>query len=101
MDHQAEEPIFEDRGRRETLSGPAERHRESSVLTQVYERCHEAFRVAEAASSQLQQAVSRGRFDGPEFDEFRTRIGTHRQWAHLALWMADAEVQQFALDRQR
>lgn len=92
---------MEDLGRREAPTGPTERHRESSVLTQVYDRCREAFMVAEAAFAQLQQAMSTGRFEGPELDEFLTRIGTHRQWAHLALSMADAEVEQSAQDRQR
>lgn len=100
MENQAEQPTLEDQGRRETRTGPAERHWESSVLTQVYDRCREAFMVAEVAFAQLQQAMSRGRFDGPELDEFVTRIGTHHQWAHLALSMADAEVERFAQDRQ-
>jgi hypothetical protein len=101
MENPAEQPTLEDQRRRETPTGPAERHRESSVLTQVYDRCREAFMMAEVAFGQFQQAVSRGRFDGPERDEFMTRIGTHHQWAHLALWMADAEVERFAEDLQR
>ncbi|MBO0703713.1 MAG: hypothetical protein J2P39_00210 [Candidatus Dormibacteraeota bacterium] len=90
-----------DYGRMETPAESAERHRESPVLTQVYERCREAFTVAEAASVQLQQAISRGRSDGPELEEFLTRLGTHRQWADLALWMAGAEVELGAQDLQR
>ena len=101
MEHPAEQPTFEGQVRRETRTGAAERHRESSVLTQVYDRCGEAFMVAEVAFAQLQQAMSTGRFDGPERDEFMTRVGTHRQWAHLALSMADAEVERFAQDRQQ
>jgi hypothetical protein len=99
MDHPAEESILDGFGRKETPAGSAERHRESSVLTQVYERCREAFMVAEAAFAQLEQAVSKGRFDGPELEEFLAGIGNHRQWADLALWMADAEVEQFAQER--
>lgn len=57
--------------------------------------------LAECAFAQLQQAMSRGRSDGPELEEFLTRIGHHRQWADLALWMADAEVEQVAQERRR
>lgn len=93
--------MLESPRRKESSAGSAVRHRESSVLTQVYERCREAFLIAEAASAQLQQAMSRGRFDGPELEEFLTRMGDHRRWADLALSMAGAEVEQFAHDAER
>lgn len=96
MDRQAKRPIPE-----ETPAESADRHRESSVLTQVYERCREAFTVAETAFAELQQAVSSGRLDVPELDEFLTRIGTHRQWADLALRMADSEVERSAQNRRQ
>lgn len=101
MDHHAEAPILEDHGRKGILASSAEHHRESSVLTHVYERCREAFTVAETAFAELHQAVSSGRLDGPELDEFLTRIGTHRQWADLALRMADSEVERCAQDRRQ
>lgn len=101
MDQQGKEPILEGAGHNEAPPGSAVRHGESFVLTQVYERCREAYLVAEATFAQLQQAMSRGRFDGPELEEFLTRIGNHRRWADLALSMAGAEVEQCAHDSQR
>jgi hypothetical protein len=73
--------------------------REDRVLTQVYERCREAFVVAQTAFASVQTSMTIGRLDAAERDELVRRVGDFEQWAQLALRLADRAVEEFARER--